>query len=210
MTCGEHGGVTANGTPCQHPAENGELCWAHRANDPAPGGRPSVMTDVAKEAIIERMTLGETLREIAADEEMPSERTVWDHVDANDGDEFSRSFHRAQEKLAESLVYHSLEIADDSSRDAKTVRRRDGSTYKVADTEYIQRSKLRVDTRLRVAALLSSKWSPRDRKEVSGKDGGPVQVEDVATARAAVVDGLEAIAARRANVSPSKNGAPVA
>jgi hypothetical protein len=40
-----------------------------------------------------------------------------------------------------------IAIADDSRRDTTTRRAADGSEYEVPDNEWIQRSKLRVDTR---------------------------------------------------------------
>ena len=50
-----------------------------------------------------------------------------------------------------------LEIADDASRDTKIVTNKNGSTSEVADHEWINRSKLRVDAR----KSLKSKIAPK-------------------------------------------------
>ena len=77
-----------------------------------------------------------------------------------------------------------LAIADDSTNDAMTITRRDGSESEVADNEWINRSRLRVDTR----KWLMSKLAPKkygDKQQVEHSGELNVQLaERIAKARA--------------------------
>lgn len=90
----------------------------------------------------------------ANDEALPSPRTV--HRWLNDHETFRQSYLRARERQADLIFDECLEIADDCSNDTKIVG---GDDYEreVANTEWISRSKLRVDTRMRMAGKLAPK-----------------------------------------------------
>ena len=68
--------------------------------------------------------------------------------------EFRNAFHEARRRLAHELAFEAIEIADDSSGDAREFTRRDGSVYRVLDQEFAQRSQLRVKTRQWMAEKL--------------------------------------------------------
>ncbi len=126
------------------------------------GGRPTLLTDAVLEEICDRLSKGEPLAVICRDEHMPSDRTVRSWM-ANK--EVSAAIARAREVGFDSLAAECLEIADDVTRDTKIVG--DGDNLReVADTEWISRSKLRVETRLKLLA----KWDPKrygDKLDVS-------------------------------------------
>ena len=71
--------------------------------------------------------------------------------------DFREALAFAKLRQAELLVYESLEIADDASDDVERVERRDGSVEERMNFEYVARSKIRVDTRLKMAARLDPK-----------------------------------------------------
>lgn len=137
-------------------------------------GRPSKFTpEVAKE-ICDRIATGEPLAAICRDAHMPGVQTVndWRAVNA----EFSGSIAQARLDGFDALAAECLAIAEDGSRDWVERKRRDGSTYQALDDEHVQRSKLRIETRLKLLA----KWDPKrfgDRVTHAGDPDQPVSVE---------------------------------
>lgn len=132
-------------------------------------GRPSDYTSELADLILDRIAEGESLRAICRDDEMPNRATVfrWLASDAA----FSDQYARAREAQAEALFEDMLEIADDSSRDTKLVGR-DGEEREVCDTEFVQRAKLRVDTRKWMAGKLApKKYGEKVALEHSGPNG---------------------------------------
>ena len=62
-------------------------------------------------------------------------------------DELAQRYARARRRQAELLAEQLLEIADDGTNDYVERQNKDGSTSTVLDSEHVQRSRLRVDTR---------------------------------------------------------------
>jgi len=132
-------------------------------------GRPTLWTPEIGKEICDRLSTGETLAQICRDEGMPAVRTVSDWKTAHP--EFSASFARAREDGFDAIAADCLVIADDGSNDYVTKKTSAGEEYEAVDAEHIQRSKLRVDTRLKLLA----KWDPKrygDRVALTDPDGG--------------------------------------
>ena len=106
--------------------------------------------------------LGEDARDFCRQDGAPAFRTVYDWLDKDR--EFSARFARAREAGEDVIAQECLEIADDGTNDYMTITKGD-ETYNVEDREVTSRSKLRVETRLKLLA----KWNP---KKVRGK-GSP-------------------------------------
>lgn len=137
-------------------------------------GRPSKYTQAVAEEIFERLSNGEPLAQICRDDHMPGYRTVSDWKEAHEG--FSADFARAREAGFDQIALDCLSIADDTSKDTKMVGA-EGEQREAPDTEWISRSKLRVDTRLKLLA----KWDPKrygDKMALTGGSEGdaPLQV----------------------------------
>jgi hypothetical protein len=103
---------------------------------------------------------------------MPAVRTVSDWKAAHET--FSADFARARDEGFDALAVQCLEIADDKSNDVKLVGADD---REVCDTEFVQRAKLRIDTRLKLLA----KWDPKrygDKVALTGGAEGdaPLQI----------------------------------
>lgn len=98
-----------------------------------------------------RISEGESLRSIVKDEDMPDLTTflVW----ISEDEVKSKQYARAMELRADSMFEDMLDIADDSSEDALTD---DNGNVKV-NTEFVQRSRLRVDTRKWVLSRMNPK-----------------------------------------------------
>lgn len=115
-----------------------------------PHGRPSKFTPEVAQEICDRLSKGEPLAQICRDEHMPATRTVatWRESDT----EFSASIARAREDGFDVIAEDCLRIADQTEND--TVSTEHGER---PNTEWISRSKLRVETRLKLLA----KWDPK-------------------------------------------------
>ena len=132
-------------------------------------GRPSSHTSDLAGAICERLSQGESLRKICSGEDMPSKSTVMRWLAGNE--EFRGQYARARDAQADYYAEEILEISDDGSHD--TYETEDGRT--VVNSEVVQRSRLRVDSRKWLASKLApKKYGDKVMAELSGADGGPI------------------------------------
>jgi len=136
-------------------------------------GRPSSYTPEAATEICSRIAEGETVRQIAADDHMPAQGTIFRWL--NEHEAFQEQYARARERQLDRWEDEIVEIADDSTNDWMTRESASGRIDEVANHDHIARSRLRVDAR----KWIMSKRLPRkygERLGVEGADGGPVQV----------------------------------
>lgn len=105
------------------------------------------------------------LRTLTANHDwMPTQSTInkwlWKH------EEFSLLYARAKVAQAAILPDECLDIADDTSQDTNYKTNKDGEEYEVANNEWINRSRLRVDVRKWLSAqLLPRIWGSAQRVE---------------------------------------------
>lgn len=126
--------------------------------------RPSKFTKEISEAICDRLAGGESLRQICRDPEMPSRESVrrW----LRDDQEFRALHARAREDQADHYAEEILEIADDGTNDWQERELKSGRISSAPDHEHISRSKLRIDTRRWLIAILApKKYGDRARGE---------------------------------------------
>jgi len=121
---------------------------------------------------------------------MPSWRAVYDWIDEDE--DFASRIAHARILGFDAIAESTLEIADDATNDWMDKQTPSG-TVTVLNAEHVQRSKLRIETRLKLLA----KWSPakygeKTSMELTGADGGPVQISD--TERAARIAAILAAA----------------
>jgi len=133
-----------------------------------PRGRPTTFTPEAAAEIIDRLSTGEPLAQICRDEHMPATRTVsgWKEVHPD----FAADFARARDDGFDAIALDCLEIADDASGDTIVTE-----TGERPDTEWIARSRLRVETRLKLLA----KWDPKrygEKMALVGGDAGDAPI----------------------------------
>ncbi len=147
---------------------------ATKAETRKPPGRPSTYNEETAELICQRISNGETLRDICRDSYMPARSCVYKWMRKNPP--FEAMYARARERLVEHWADEIIGIADDGTTDYVTKIGRHGTEYEAVDQEHIQRSRLRVDTR----KWLMSKLVPRvygDNVEVEVTGGVTVQHE---------------------------------
>lgn len=117
--------------------------------------RPTVQTPQIIDEVLARLAKGEYLIAIARDAHMPDISTLnrWRDRDGSLCDKIAR----ARARGVEYRVEQAGEIADDSSNDYVTKTDANGREYEAVNSEHIQRSRLRVDTRYREAEALAPK-----------------------------------------------------
>jgi hypothetical protein len=133
--------------------------------------------EIARE-ICRQLAEGVPLREICRQDGMPEWRTIYDWmvkddaaVAAGGGAGLSASIARAREIGYDAIAEDCLRIADDASNDWMETEH--GPRL---NAEHVQRSKLRIETRLKLLA----KWSPKkygERVQVAGDADNPIKLE---------------------------------
>lgn len=117
-------------------------------------GRASSYTEEAAEEICQRLSEGEPLRQICRDSHMPGWVTVYAWM--GERPDFAERIARARVLGQDAIAEQCLHIADDAGEDP-------------------QRSRLRVDTRLKLLA----KWNPKrygDKLELAGDKERPLNI----------------------------------
>lgn len=142
-------------------------------------GRPSKYTEKLAAEVCERIAAGESLREICSDAHIPSAGTVRGWV-VDDREGFSERYARACEQRAWLWAEELLDIVDDSSNDYVARQRADGSSYDEFNSEAVQRSRLRADTRKwLLSRLIPRHFGDKQQHEHTGEGGGPLQISVV-------------------------------
>jgi len=127
------------------------------------GGRPSLYTPQIIEKIVAGLSQGTPLTVICSEPGMPNDDTVRDW--GKKMPEVSRAIARGRELGFDKIALEAIAIADDGRSD--TITTDDGR--EIQDKEWIQRSKLRVETRLKLLA----KWDPKRYGEMIKHSNDP-------------------------------------
>jgi len=138
--------------------------------------------DERKDEIIDEIVAGlsdgVSLRELCRRDGMPSWRTVYDWMNADAA--FASRIAHARDVGYDAIAEDILDIADDGTNDWVERKMKDGSVKETLDAEHVQRSKLRIETRLKLLA----KWNPKKYGEkqtvdVGNKDGETFKADSV-------------------------------
>lgn len=147
-------------------------------------GRPSSYDPVVAEQICELLSEGIPLREICRMEGMPAWRNIYFWMSRDE--DLSAHIARAREMGYDSIAEECLDIADNSTNDYmdREFRNAHGKieVERVVDSEHIQRSKLRIETRLKLLAKWSNKYS--EKTVITGDaNGAPIKTEETGSGR---------------------------
>jgi hypothetical protein len=123
-------------------------------------GRRTLPVGEVKRRVIEGLSDGVPLAQLCREEGMPAYRTVYDWLNVDE--QFAAEFARARDVGFDVIAESVFDIIDDCP----------------ANSEHVQRAKMRAEYRLKLLA----KWSPKrygDKQELkhSGDPNAPVQVE---------------------------------
>ena len=126
-TCGDFGGTTASGSPCQHKVENG-LCFAHRKGGNA-GGRPTDYDPEYAETAYRHCLLGATDEDLAEVFDVET-RTIsnWKVSHPEFFQALKRGKREADAEVAESLYHKAtgMEYVEEQAIKVKTVEYENG------------------------------------------------------------------------------------
>jgi hypothetical protein len=151
-------------------------------------GRPSTYNPETAEKMCELLSEGVPLREICRMEGMPYWRAVYRWMAQDEA--LSAHIARARDVGYDAMAEECLDIADNADNDW-VERSGDKGVGWTLNGEHIQRSKLRIETRLKLLA----KWNPKkygDRQILAGDSEAPLEVQnDAMTILAAAVKNLE-------------------
>ena len=120
-----------------------------------PIGKTDKYTTALADEVVLRISGGEPLRQICRDEHMPHWTDVYEWQ--NRDKIFAQRIAHARELGEEAISQECMEIADNAHNDWMEVNGREGETAYKLNGEHVQRSKLRIETRLKLLA----KWNPR-------------------------------------------------
>jgi hypothetical protein len=122
--------------------------------------RQSKRTPEIEERIIDGLSNGVALRVLCREEDMPSWRTVYDWINADE--DFATRVAHARDLGYEALAEDILGIADGTR----------------AISEHVQVSKLRIDTRLKLLACWSPKrYGNKQTLDVGNKEGEALKID---------------------------------
>lgn len=128
-------------------------------------GRPTTYNQETASLICARMADGESLRSICRDDSMPALSTVFLWVSKHS--EFSEQYKLAMASRADAMFEDMIDIADDGRNDYIV----NGDGEERFNTEHVQRSRLRLDTRKwMLSKMLPKKYGDKITDEVIGND----------------------------------------
>jgi hypothetical protein len=132
-------------------------------------GRPSLFTQELADSICTRLAEGESLRAILRDDGMPAMSVVFRWLSQNLS--FQEQYTRAREAQADHEFDGLCSMADEPPE-----KKQDGTV----DNGWVQHQKLRIDTRKwAISKLAPKKYGDKLTTELTGKDGGPIQTEEM-------------------------------
>ena len=128
-------------------------------------GRPTTYNQETASLICARMADGESLRSICRDDSMPALSTVFLWVSKHS--EFSEQYKLAMASRADAMFEDMIDIADDGRNDYIV----NGDGEERFNTEHVQRSRLRLDTRKwMLSKMLPKKYGDKITDEVIGNE----------------------------------------
>ena len=129
-------------------------------------GRPTDYSQEKASLICSRMAEGESLRSICRDDSMPALSTVFLWVTKHS--EFSEQYKLAMASRADAMFEDMIDIADDGRNDYIV----SGEGEERFNTEHVQRSRLRLDTRKwMLSKMLPKKYGDKIIDDPVGNDG---------------------------------------
>lgn len=122
-----------------------------RAKPGAKIGRPSMYSESLVARICSELACGKSLRTVCKGEGMPSTDTIFQWIHRRP--DFAERYARAKQESADALVEEMVDIADDGTNDFVD----DGEGGIKFNSEHVQRSRLRIETRKWISAKLKPK-----------------------------------------------------
>ena len=114
-------------------------------------GRPTIYTPELANEVLARLTMGQSLRTVCRNDHLPAIQTVYNWMSSRP--EFMERYTQAKKEAADMMAEDIMDISDDAQNDYMEVTYGDQSMLRL-NSENIQRSRLRVETRKWLMAKL--------------------------------------------------------
>lgn len=138
-------------------------------------GRPSKYTPEIARQICEQLSEGIPLREICRQEGFPEWRTIYDWMWKDEA--LSTAIAHARDVGYDKMAEECLSIADDATNDWMEKLDKNGQPVGwILNGDHVQRSKLRIETRLKLLA----KFNPKkygEKVQVGGDPDNPTKIQ---------------------------------
>jgi hypothetical protein len=136
-------------------------------------GRPSGFSQQLADAICARLAVGDSVREICRDEEMPSISMVFRWI--AEYDSFREQYARAKQAGVEAMAEEIIDIADNGSNDWMERNDKDNAGW-LYNGEAARRSQIRIDARKWLLSKLAAK-KYGDKLSVGGDPDAPLALQ---------------------------------
>lgn len=139
-------------------------------------GRGKLTEEIALE-ILDRLSRGETIKQIVKDPYMPTYQQIMKWVKTDP--DFQAAYMSAQEFRMNVFADEILEIADDATGDIRLGFDKAGNVIPEVNVEAIQRSKLRIETRKYLMERYAKQTfaPPKEKAEAKASVQGGVQIQ---------------------------------
>ena len=139
-----------------------------------------MIDQATKDAICERLANGEPLLQICRTPGFPSKSVVYRAIDEKENaydEAFAGCFARARSEGFDAIAEGTIEIADESRNDWMDGADQEDPGVKAYkfNGEHVQRSKLRIETRLKLLA----KWSPKYAEKLDLRHSGEIATREL-------------------------------
>ena len=136
-------------------------------------GAPSYKwTQEIEDEILDRIAKGQSVVDICDDDWLPSQRTLYRRLEADD--EFRQRYARARDMQADTLFDEILQIADDGRNDWMERKSAENPGW-VENGEALRRSEIRINARKWMAGKLRPK-AYGEKIGLTDGEGGPLQI----------------------------------
>lgn len=141
-------------------------------------GAPSYKwTQEIEDEILDRIAKGQSVVDICDDDWLPSQRTLYRRLEADD--EFRQRYARARDMQADTLFDEILQIADDGRNDWMERKSAENPGW-VENGEALRRSEIRINARKWMAGKLRPKvYGEKIDHTIGNPDGTPIQFQTI-------------------------------
>lgn len=142
------------------------------------GGRPAKYTQEIADFLCEQIStssLGLRRLHKKYPDKIPHPSIIFRWI--NDNSAFREQYRNAKELQMEFLEEELLEIADDSSNDIQIVHSNSGNTYENENKEFVNRSKLRIHTRMWLMGKIKPKVYGKQAEAEKPKESNEIIIK---------------------------------
>lgn len=150
-------------------------------------GRPPKYTKACVDEICGKLAVGMSLREICRQEGMPTTTAVFNWLAKYP--DFVERYARAKQAGIAALAEEIIDIADNGTNDwMERLTDDEKPAGYVFNGEAARRSQIRIDARKWLLSKLAPKvYGDKVQTELTGKDGGPVQISNLTDEQLAAI-----------------------